>query len=55
MMLEFLMAVKHSVKTGVGGPSIRHQQTFPLEEKYYPNVTLGGWPLRGMRRHPPWK
>lgn len=43
MMLKLRMAVEWQSKAGVGGFSISYLQTFPLDEKYYPNVIPGGF------------
>lgn len=41
-MLKLRMAVEWQAKAGVGGSSISHLQTFPLDKKYYPDLIPRG-------------
>lgn len=50
-VLELRMAVEWQAEAGVGGSSISHLQTFPLDEKYYPNVIPRGG---NCEASPPW-
>lgn len=42
MMLRLRMAVEWQAEAGVGGSLVSHLQTFPLDEKYYPNIIPKG-------------
>lgn len=42
MRLQLRMAVEWQAEAGMGGSSGSHLQTFPQDEKYYPNIIPRG-------------
>lgn len=42
MLLKLRVAVEWQAEAGVGGSSVSHLQTFPQDEKYYPNIIPRG-------------